>query len=216
MNEPKETLAVQSYLTLMREVVIRIELIASACEGKLNLTPPYAREYSFLQFRRICELLALGCLQIHGELSTTQTKSAINEWNAEKIMTMLHREHPYAFPQSVVRKKSGNRNEINCNSNPNALTKEEFKKLYSECGQVLHRGTIRTLASSGTITAADYEGVMIWQKKLVDLLNEHILIKPGQQSYYLVSMKDESGFPICSKMTPKDSEIDVQTFKMTI
>ena len=29
------------------------DLVARACDGKLNLTPPYAREFAYLQFRRI-------------------------------------------------------------------------------------------------------------------------------------------------------------------
>ena len=45
--------AIEKYLPLMHEVVIRIELVAKSCDGKLGMTPPYAREYSYLQFRRI-------------------------------------------------------------------------------------------------------------------------------------------------------------------
>ncbi len=60
--------AVRSYLPLMHELAIRIDLVAEACDGRLNLSPPYAREYAYLQFRRMCELIALGCLQLHGDL----------------------------------------------------------------------------------------------------------------------------------------------------
>ena len=63
--------AVQRYLPLMHEVAIRIDLVAHACEGRLNLTPPYAREYAYLQFRRICELVALGCLQLRNRPAIT-------------------------------------------------------------------------------------------------------------------------------------------------
>jgi len=55
-----EPTAVRSYLKLMHEVVIRLDLVSHACNGRLNLTPPYAFEYCYLQYRRICELLALG------------------------------------------------------------------------------------------------------------------------------------------------------------
>ena len=215
MTKSNESLAIQRYLLLMHELAIRIDLTASACDGKLNLTPPYAREYCYLQFRRACELIALGCLQLHGELPAAQTQSAIKEWNAEKIMKLLLNEHPYSFPQSVDRNKTPEGIKcINANSKPNALTRDEFKKLYSECGSVLHRGTIRSLEAAGRITKDDLEKVVTWQRKIVDLMNEHLLVKPGRDSLYLVSLRTESGFPECSKLTPRGHRMDVQTFKL--
>ena len=68
---------VRSYLALMHELAIRIELVGAACEGHLNLTPPYAREYAYLQFRRCCELIALGCLFLHGDLPGAKTNAAL-------------------------------------------------------------------------------------------------------------------------------------------
>ena len=67
--------AIKEYLPLMHELVIRLDLVAMACDGKLNLTPIYAREYSYLQFRYMCELIALGCLQLHGDLPVASGKS---------------------------------------------------------------------------------------------------------------------------------------------
>lgn len=140
-----EKLAIRSYLRLMHEVAIRIELIAFACDGKLNLTPPYAREYSYLQFRRICELIALGCLQLHGDLPVAKTRAATKEWNAERIMRLLHLNHPHAFPQSVTTTKKNDVWHYEANSKPDALTLASFKALYAECGELLHRGTIRSI-----------------------------------------------------------------------
>src|SRR5207253_764704 len=135
--------AVRWYLALMHELVIRIDLVAHACEGRLNLTPPYAREYAYLQFRRMCELMALGCLRLHGDLPETQKQSAKKEWNADKIMGLLHRSHPHSFPQSAIRAQTPQGWTIQANSKPNALTRDDFRVLYAECGEVLHRGTIR-------------------------------------------------------------------------
>ena len=105
MEKFSEKEAIRIYLRLMHELTIRIELVAYACDGKLNLTPPYAREYAYLQFRRICELIALGCLQLHGDLPEARTKAVKKEWNAEKILRLLHRNHPHSFPQSVTQTK---------------------------------------------------------------------------------------------------------------
>lgn len=209
--------AVRRYLPLMHELAIRIDLVAHACDGKLNLTPPYAREYAYLQFRRMCELIALGCLLLHGDLPSAQTQSARKEWNAEKIMRILHNSHPHSFPQSVIREQTSNGWNIKANSKPNALTIDEFKRLYSECGEVLHRGTIRSLEAVGGITNEDYQKVIDWQRKIVDLMNEHLIGRATGNSFYIISLRTESGFPECSIFTlNKAGGMDVAIRKMNI
>jgi len=193
-----EKLAIRSYLRLMHELAMRVELVAYACDGKLTLTPPYAREYSYLQFRRICELMALGCLQLHGDLPVARTKAATKEWNAERIMRLLHRSHPHAFPQSVTTTSENGVWHHVANSKPNALTLSEFKTLYGECGDLLHRGTIRSIESEKPINLRDYEKVIEWQRKIVDLMNQHVVARQNGEGMYLVSLKSENGLPACS------------------
>lgn len=115
--------AVQRYLPLRHEVAIRIDLVAQACEGPLNLAPSYAREYAYLQFRRICELVALGCLQLYGDLPRARSSAAQKEWNAEKIMRMLHEDYPHAFPQSLAWDRVAGRQTIHANS-PSTFLRE--------------------------------------------------------------------------------------------
>lgn len=209
--------AIQGYLPLMHELAIRIDLVAHACDGRLNLTPPYAREYAYLQFRRMCELIALGCLQLHGDLPQTQTQSTKKEWNAEKIMRILHKSYPHSFPQSVTREKTPKGENIRANSKPNALTREEFKRLYSECGEVLHRGTIRSLQMLGAFKKEDYQKVTDWQGKIVDLMNEHFIGRANSKGFYVVSLRTESGFPECSIFSlNKSGGMDVDIRKMNI
>lgn len=209
--------AVQKYLPLMHELAIRINLVAQAGEGKLNLTPPYAREYAYLQFRRMCELIALGCLQLHGDLPQTQTQSTRKEWNAEKIMSLLHRSHPHSFPQSVIREQTSEGWHIQANSKSNALTREEFKKLYSECGEVLHRGTIRSLQTGESFSEVDYQTTIEWQGKIVDLMSEHLIGRANGTGFYIVSLRTESGYPECSTFNvSKPGEVMVAIQKMSV
>jgi len=207
--------AIRQYLTFMREVVIRIELIAYACDGKLNLTPPYAREYSYLQFRRICELIALGCMRLHGDLAVTHTSSAKKEWHAEKIMRLLHEAHPYAFPQSIAMKRDGKKVHIKGNANTNALTRQEFKDLYAECGNILHRGSIKSIEAGDAIGTKDYDQVIAWSRKIADLMNQHAVVKVPNISFYVITLKPESGGPKCSIITKNGAgELDVHTEEM--
>jgi len=194
--------AVRGYLPLMHELATRMDLVAAACEGRLNLSAPYAREVAFLQFRRMCELIALGCLQLHGDLPHTQTQSAKKEWHAERIMQMLHKDYPHAFPQAATRTKTADGWRIQANSKPGALTRAEFKELYSECGEVLHRGTIRSLQTAGPLSERDYQRVLDWQRKLVDLMNEHVIGRANGAGFYVVTLRTTSGYPECSICSP--------------
>jgi hypothetical protein len=209
--------AVQKYLPLMHELAIRIDLVAQAFDGKLNLTPPYAREYAYFQFRRMCELIALGCLQLHGYLPATKSKSSQKEWNAERIMNLLHRNHPHAFPQSLTRTKTQDGWHLQGNAKPNALTLSEFKSLYAECGHVLHRGTIRTVESARDFTQADYQKAVSWQSKIVDLMNEHLIARSSGEGMYMISLRTESGTPECSILDIVGAgELKVHTINMTV
>lgn len=198
-----EASAVRNYLKLMHEVVVRLDLVSAACHGRLNLTPPYALEYCYLQYRRICELLALGCLQLHGDLPAAKSTAASKEWNAERIMALLHRHHPHAFPQCVTSTKMPDGWSYVANSKPNAMTFAEFKVLYSKCGQVLHRGTIRTIEAERGFEKSDYDQLIAWSHKIVDLLNQHFVSRSDGQGLYFVSLKAEEsgGGPACSVLT---------------
>jgi hypothetical protein len=209
--------AVQAYLPLMHELAIRIDLVAKTCNGKLGLTPPYAREYSYLQFRRMCELMALGCLQMHGDLPFVKKSSTKKEWNAEKIMRLLHKSHPHSFPQCVKREKTDEGWHIQANHNPNALTLKEFKALYCECGEALHRGTIKSLESSGDFSTQDYEKIITWQGKIVDLMSQHLIGRANSKGMYMVSLRTESGYPECSTLSiVGDGQLSVATQKMNV
>jgi hypothetical protein len=217
MESFTEAKAVRTYLHLMHELAIRLDLVAAACKGKLNLTPPYAREYCYLQFRRICELVALGCLQLHGDLAAAQSNAAKKEWHAERIMRLLQRNHPHAFPQSLIRTKTADGWSLQANSKPNALTYPEFTTLYSKCGEVLHRGTIRTIESAAPIGRSDYDEVIKWTRKLVDLLNEHLVARSDAKGLYHVSLRTDSGGPACSVFTGfSQGAVKVATYDLNV
>lgn len=209
--------AVQGYLPLMHELALRVDLVAQACDGKLGLSPPFAREYAYLQFRRMCELIALGCLQLHGDLPYAKKLEAKKEWNAEKIMRLLQKYHAHSFPQCVSREKTSDGWHFQCNSNPNALTFSEFKKLYSECGEALHRGSIKSLHGSGDFNESDYQRVTYWQIKIVALMSEHMIARTNDKGFYVISLRTETGYPECSTIhLAGNGAVSVSIQKMTV
>jgi hypothetical protein len=146
----------------------------------------------------MCELIALGSLHLHGDLPLAQQQSIKKAWNAEQIMKLLHNNHPFVFPQPVERIRTEQGVHIQANSKPDALTYSEFKKLYSECGEVLHRGSIRTAHAATFCSREDYEKVTRWQHRLVTLMNEHLIGRVKELGFYVVSLRTESGYPECS------------------
>lgn len=207
--------AIRSYLPLMHELAERIQLVANVCEGKANIDPVYAREFSYLQFRRMCELIALGCLQLHGDLPITQTQSAQKEWHAEKIMKLLHKSYPHSFPQPINREVTPDGINIRANEKPNALTLDLFKALYNECGEVLHVGTIRSLKTAQPLKTADFEKILDWQRRIVHLMNEHIVGRAHDKGFYMISLRTDSGYPECTFFSPNDiGGLSAEVFKM--
>ena len=61
----------QLYTVLMGEVKLRHACLARLMRGETGLEPPFIREFCFLQFRMICETIALGCLVAHGDIEAT-------------------------------------------------------------------------------------------------------------------------------------------------
>jgi len=201
----------------MHELAIRVDLVASACDGRLPFTAPYAREYCYLQFRRICELIALGSLLLHRDLPSAQSNAARKEWNADRIMKLLQRQHPHAFPQSATRVEADGHWRIEANSKKNALTFREFGKLYAKCGEILHRGTIRSLELEAHIDKSEYDEVMRWSHKIVDLLNQHVVARAGGTGLYWVSLKTEKGGPACSVFSNfRDGNVQVATYELEV
>jgi hypothetical protein len=146
-----------------------------------------------------------------------EQKAQKKEWNADRIIRLLHRNHPHSFPQSVTQTKQNGIEQLRANSKPNALTLGEFKTLYNECGEILHRGTIKSIEAEKPIRKADYDKVIKWHNKIVDLMNQHIIVRKAGNSMYLVSLKSENGLPalsIFSDFSKDEGTVKVATFKL--
>lgn len=212
--DPKE--ASSYYLPMLYEMTLRIELIPKICEGSLGLPPAYAREYAYLQLRRICELVALGCLILNGSIPGLVAANK-KEWHAEKIFKILLGKHAHAFPRPLNTRTVDGVFRFEFDANPNALTFDEFRMLYNECGEVLHRGTIKSISSEGIIDASDLVRVLWWQSKIISLLNQHAVWLHQGDRFFWVSLRVESGYPEMSLLS-KDGEdgLRQEVFKMTV
>lgn len=209
--------AVQNCLPLLYEMLQRLNMVTAMLENKLNLPTPYVREFSYLQFRYVCELLALCCLHMHGDLPVASMNRTRKNWNAESIMNTLIKDYPHAFPQSFHLDRSKKPMVMNMGTKENALTLNEFKKLYNQCGDVLHKGKIlkaKPVFMQGDLSMED---VREWQKKVIALLNAFAITRSGSQGIYVIRMKAENGLPECDIIKIVDGDkMEIHTCKINL
>ena len=179
MPKPVETAppylerAARSYANLMEEVKIRVAAMDLILGGQLKaLGPKISEEFCHLQLRFICELVALGCLVIHGDMQGTQTSKVQKKWAADEIFQILETLNPRFYPiplapqdidgfpyPETIQLKNG------------FLTKQELITLYHECGTNLHRGQAKNILKG--VKRPDFSVINKWRVKIIALLNRH-------------------------------------------
>lgn len=136
----------QIYISLMDEIKGRCEATQIAIGGQ---QPPFRErvvwELCHLQLRMICELIALACLAAHNEITTAQKGKLIGTFSPGEIMRRLEELHPDFYPKPAAEKigPSGGLDVVPFVGE--YLTKQDLLKLYSDCGDVLHRGSFKNL-----------------------------------------------------------------------
>lgn len=173
----------QLYCSLMEEVLARDEMILRVLHDGLPQTPfqqtvPEAEvamrvEFAYLQLRLICELIALACLAVHGDVPGARTKAVRKEYAADDIIKLLARLHPDFYPKpSIKGEPLFGGLVLPTPILDGYLTKEELIALYGECGRVLHRGTIKDLPGRNP-PLPSVETARSWADKIWVLLQHH-------------------------------------------
>jgi hypothetical protein len=193
------------YCVLMQEIATRIGLVEAAYGGQLTLTPPFWHEYCYFQFRRICELLALACVTVHGNVEGARTQKMIKSYSADAIMKRLGELHPRSFPTpaKVAQGDGGIKLDAGHQFVAGALTMDEFLSLSRKCGEVLHRGTIKSIEAEGALPAEAFEEVRQWHDKLILLLDTHVIAEAGGKQFCLVHLATVEGGPLFIVCTPE-------------
>jgi hypothetical protein len=74
------------------------------------------------------------------------------------------------------------------------LTRSDLSKLYAECGNALHRGTLKTVLSRANRAVPDFHRVQHWLQKIVTLLNHHqISLIDAKHEYWVIIHAEEEG-----------------------
>jgi hypothetical protein len=181
--------ASQLYAHLLEEAKIRIASIEAAISGRMGLPTQLVREYSYLQLRMLCEVIALGCLTAHGEIKATQAAKLQKEYAADRIIKRLEDLHPNFYPHAIRGTVSQGHLHID-RLESGFLTKAELIKLYTRCGEQLHRGSLKNLlASTGQTRILNFQDIADWTNKIVTLLNEHHIASVDNLSHFICVLK---------------------------
>jgi hypothetical protein len=196
-STPADERAMKLYLSIMEEVKLRALSINTAINLPNGLPIELVREYCFLQLRMLCELVALGCLVAHGDISNT---SAFRRaYKADKILDDLERLHPDFYPYPILpeftRPSPGNPGRVHLNDVTfDYLKKNELIRLYGKCGDVLHKGNFERLVSPRKPLPKDYSYKDIQEpgQKLINLLNNHRISRVGREFHLIVFLQSSN------------------------
>jgi hypothetical protein len=172
------------YAKIMTEIKLRIGAINTGTMNLLPVPPPFVREFCFLQIRMICELIALGCLTAHGDITATRSHKLQKAWKADEIIERLEALHTNFFPIPVIQGKNEMGHTVDPKT-PNPLVKAEFLRLYRKCGGALHRGSVRKFVSEKTPVQIHYPEITALAQKLQDLLSVHMVSMLGGEMVFI-------------------------------
>jgi hypothetical protein len=144
----------------MYEARHRIDFLLRLCADDYKLPEQPAYELGYLQLRLICEIIALACLAVHGDVPGARSTKIRSAHEADKILNSLERLHNDFYPQpGTFEPHPPTSGRIFVPSKADYMSKPELVRLYRECAGHLHRG--------------DYEGAGDFWKKDVDLKPIH-------------------------------------------
>ncbi len=199
MSKKHSVAPLDLYCGLMEEIKIRTKSIQTVMTGQM--APPFpgaiAREHCFVQLRMICEILAIGCVVVHNQ--TSAVKAFEKLWNAKDIMDRLEEMNPYSFPRPVKIHRYPEGSPIGFDIKPilpPALTKESLLKLYGRCGDALHRGHLRKIASINIpVGPINLDEINEAVQNLVNLLRAHQISSADYKNHYFCVMENSPGGP---------------------
>lgn len=192
MPTPADKRAMQIYLGLMNEAKARAFSI-NTITGQSHLIPvPLIREYCFLQLRMLCEIIAMGCLVAHGDITNTKyfQKEA---YKADDILRRLEDLHADFYPCPV--RPVFNPGHIHLDDVPSDwdyLTKEKLIRLYGRCGDMLHKGKMERISRPAPIES-HYSDIERFGQQVLNLLSAHRISRIGRQFHLVAILHDVNG-----------------------
>lgn len=182
----------------MRELKQRHVGVADILKGKHELQKWMVQDICYLQFRFMCELIALGSLVMHGDIPEANSSRLRDAYKADKIINLLSQLHPQFYPRPVeaipdcpetIDSEGKHSQRWTLKSvTDDYLTKDDLVSLWRECGERLHAGTLNTVTTLKRIPF-DPAPLYVWASKISRLLNIHAILPKDEQHLHIVFMQ---------------------------
>jgi len=173
------------YRELMEEARSRFDVINAMLENRSNLDSRFVREICYLQFRYLCEIIALACLVAQGSF----TKRLLDTYEADKIINELHGLNPHLYPQPVRVAQVGNHTTVTGVSEQiRFLQRDDLPKLWGRCGDILHISPLTKTLKPRPVSDPNLSDVRESFGLITALLNEHLLVLAENKKVLVVNM----------------------------
>lgn len=190
------------YKNTMIEIKRRNKAIYDALNGFYPAQPKVIlAEFCYLQIRFICELIALGCLVIHGDIQNNNKK--INkEWHARDLIKQLEKLHPdfFPFPTNQILNSQGKVERWE-DIKDGFFSKKDLIETYGMLGNRLHRGNLKNLIS-GKNYEISFDEIHKIATNIRNLLSHHN-----------IQMIDPNFMIVTSMETGEDGDVKVHRFQ---
>lgn len=171
----------EKYYNIMEEIRTRLHAIEIALtdEFKDRLPVSMASDFCALQFRKVFEAIAVGCLVAHGE-----TKGKINKvYQADKLIKALSLLAPECYPAPVMA-KGGNPVSIATVIGGDFLKREQLIRYYQQLHPYLHVGSLMKRKERAQQIAVESFKEML--RLTHSLLSTHVMLLKEEEFSMLV------------------------------
>lgn len=182
MNRKEE---IRLYCSLMEEAKGRFAIINKAYQNQEDFPPMMVREICYLQFRFICEIVALACLVAHGDIP--EAKALKDTYEPGKIIKRLEALKPFFYPQpmELIRDEEAKKAILHGRPELNHLSRKELPILWGMAGGVLHRTPMVKMIALKKADPDSFADIFDWSAKLTGLLNTHWITLEENRKVYL-------------------------------
>jgi hypothetical protein len=178
----------QVYADLMDEARLRIHAMRDAIAAKESWAPRLLQEFAYLQLRMLCEVIAGGCLLVHGAV---KHRDVLKSWRAPDIIEKLGQLNSDFYPRGVRFRKTPTGLHLDDYSVPQ-LSKLELVELWERSGAFLHRGSAKNLvAEHGKMLNVNLDTIILNGQKILNLLEQHIISSADKKTHLIVALSSE-------------------------
>lgn len=174
----------------MLELRARHRGVVSVINRETKLSKLLQKDICYLEFRMMCEVMALASLVIHGDIPLTHTRPLRDEYKADKIIRKLEELHPDFYPRPVTQRlvgPPGKRLAHLTKFSLPYLTQKRLVSLYRECNDQLHRGHVSNL-SDNKVLRIDRERLSTYAYLWSALMLTHVIRPKDSDLTFLVRM----------------------------